>query len=545
MKNNIGIFGIIAVSAIIGLLMAACDNGLLEEIIEKLQAENLTIAGTFASQNGGIEAKFSAKAGTGARSLARAIHETDFSLDGLLEDGDITFRLKGSYNSETKTYTLSAASSFLRYIIYGEFDTSGIATTGTATVQVNNNPLDPASGEWTTTEIAVTTTGTAPEIDASGEIIDETPGGIPANMRGIWRDASDASFYAMVNAFSVSIFEKAGGTWVEAETMFFTDVTTSGGVTSGVTAFMGWDWDAIVANTPDYWQKMLEDYAEDKYPGKKLVNNAWEIRNEYISTQMNLPDNQNQIKEMLKENGLYGRWSNLITDPDDPYYHSQLPYYPPEWYCPNLYQNQEWKFSYLVPNGMWEEFNADMANFNGEFQVFFNKAANDYNFPNYTLDSDDYRDDLAALLAKNAYLRQKYTITLFFDDSWQINGGGETQSQHEAFNLAITTAAETWGTQNGYLIMNEAMFNEFYGSGYEYQWLSDYFGKNQQYWCQYYSRMALKLQGGKIYWGNYYKPASGNPSDPMNFIPPSYDVKVYSQINTLSELEWEEYGLSR
>ena len=244
-RNVFKLFAITALAVIIGFGVTGCgedDNGKKIEKNSGLQKKNLTISGTFPSQNGGAsDAKFQATTvttGVSAKVSSRAaIGADDYALEGLLEDGDIIFKLKGSYNTVTKTYTLSAAASFLRYSISGNFTDAGIAQTGKVTVQINNNPTDPSAGTWETYEVVVTPTKTA-EITGSAHPDTETAlnNGIPSNLQGIWRDPADSNFYIIVNAFSVTSYYKENGTWYE-DTISFTDITNKNDIISGITAF--------------------------------------------------------------------------------------------------------------------------------------------------------------------------------------------------------------------------------------------------------------------------------------------------------------------
>ena len=519
MKNTINfgaimkIAGSIVLAAIIGFGLGSCENPAGSR--ETLQNQNLTIAGTFDSQNGGSLAKFYATAGNGAKSAARAIGESDFALEGLLEDGDITFRLKGNYNSVTGTYTLSAAGSVIRYTISGTFNSTGKAETGKAVIQVKSGDV------WTSIEADITTAGTAPSIDTSGVIVDETPGGIPINMRGIWRDDTDASYYAMVNAFSVNLYEKADAGWIETDTLYFTDVTTAGGVTSGITAFMGWDYDKLDTDTAYQWQNdMLMAFTSLKYPGKTPIMNFSELNNLYLESLMTGPG------------GGVDRVKAAFGEP----YASAI-------YTVN--HNEEWKFMYFVPD--WSIFETDMADFNEAFYYYFNKAANDPEFPEYTLKSDAYKNDLAALLDRYPVLRAKYQITLYYNDSYDIVPGSEDVSWVDLYEK-WTSLAAAWGTSNGYILADINLYDQLWSSGFEDTWLTEVYGKDGDYYCQWYSKMAVKLQGGKLYTGNYYKPDSNGGNEPApdpSYIPAIYSVKNHNQVSSLTKLDWEPYGLSR
>ncbi|ULQ58462.1 hypothetical protein K7I13_07705 [Brucepastera parasyntrophica] len=101
--------------------------------------KTLSITGKFSS--GGNTSYFTAGTESGARHIyGRASgDDTAIPLTGVLDDGDITFRLKGFYNSQAEYYTLSAASSIIKYSISG--DTGGNATVSIATRTGSDQPF--------------------------------------------------------------------------------------------------------------------------------------------------------------------------------------------------------------------------------------------------------------------------------------------------------------------------------------------------------------------------------------------------------------------
>jgi len=269
MKNKIKIFGLIALTAVIGFAVLSCDDG-----DPFTSSDNpLTIAGTFASQNAGGLARFSATV-SGARSFARSVN-ADVAIEGLLEDGDIIFRLKGSYNNQTKTYVLSAAGSWIRYSITGDFE-GDKATSGMVILQVNNNPSNPSAGEWTTSTLNVTTTGNAPSINGSGKIEDELAKGIPQVMWGNWWGTqildmtppiqANEYFYA-VDAFTVILYVKRYNDWnIEGYVCFFDGVTPTmpnqTNEVSGIVSYHYNDHEGIERDHPNWHVESLIAYAE-------------------------------------------------------------------------------------------------------------------------------------------------------------------------------------------------------------------------------------------------------------------------------------------
>ena len=167
MKNVLKAFGIIALVAIIGFSMAACssdDNSPDKPLF--------SVSGEFKGAGNG-NALFKA-ATTGGKKSARASISADSSYDltGELEDGDMLFRLSGSYDSSTGSYTASSASSFARYTING--DASG----ATATLAVKQGD------EWVTFIVSVT----IKEVSVKDGVAQDTAGGLPSWAQGSWHD---------------------------------------------------------------------------------------------------------------------------------------------------------------------------------------------------------------------------------------------------------------------------------------------------------------------------------------------------------------------
>jgi len=506
MNNKIKWFGAAALITMIGLFYG-CDLLTRNGDEEKLETKNLTIAGTFASQNDGNEdAKFSA---TTNNAEGRSITATSFALEGLLEDGDITFRLHGSYNSETGTYTLSAASSILRYTITGSFNTAGIAESGSAVVQIKS-----ADG-WITTELEVSVTGTAPVIDGSGEIVDDTAGGIPVQMRGIWRDAVNADFYALVNAFSVVVYEKTGNDWAETDTMFFTDIETGSGITSGITAFMDWDFDAIYDENKEWYQQMVKAYTDIKYPGKTIAK-AIEIRSSYIAAQMALPDANNQILQMLSG----GIHMDAASSP---------------------WRDNRWDFGYEVRDeSSWMMIMDALSPFKDEETGMW---LCDCEWETGGQAEEAHKIHLEEILDNPALAEFQNYIVILYLDEWYFSVPEDTPQAFEryhAFLEAVDVIAVAWAASNNIIVVDQSVLQqEMQAVNHQEKWLKDNY---PAYRAQFYSKMSLRLHNGKLIPGNYYKsvPANGNiiPYD-------VYHVRNYSDVNSLNNhKEWGE-GLGR
>jgi len=109
-----------------------------------------------------------------AQQVSSASTETE--LAGKLEDGDITFNLKGFYNEKDNVFSLSAGSSTLIYQITGTLKDGKMSNTE-ATVKIKTD------GEWKTYKLEVTPTDeVAIDGSASGTQVD----GLPESWFGVW-----------------------------------------------------------------------------------------------------------------------------------------------------------------------------------------------------------------------------------------------------------------------------------------------------------------------------------------------------------------------
>ena len=170
MKNLFRMIGIIALVAIIGIGITACDN---DNGNSNGNENTYLIMGKFANQAAGVNATFYADTVT-SRS-ARAVAEEQ-ELTGKIEDGDIIFNLKGIYFPADGSFILSAGSSILVYEIAGKVTNSGLSQTQ-ATVKVNSG------GDWVTFEIPVTA---ANEVSITGSASSQQSSGLPNNWLGSW-----------------------------------------------------------------------------------------------------------------------------------------------------------------------------------------------------------------------------------------------------------------------------------------------------------------------------------------------------------------------
>ena len=104
------------------------------------------------------------------------------ALTGKLEDGDMLFRLSGTYNQSNKTYKVSAASSIIHYTINGSIAANGTHVS-TATLAVKDG------SDWTT--ITVPVNNTTVDITATDYGDDQIKTvGFPSQAEGLWYDSA-------------------------------------------------------------------------------------------------------------------------------------------------------------------------------------------------------------------------------------------------------------------------------------------------------------------------------------------------------------------
>jgi hypothetical protein len=118
-----------------------------------------------------------------APSMSRAAAADSYTISGVLEDGDLTIRLKGSYDPHTGNWSVSAKSSAVIYTLDGSVDSAGVSRGSSASIAVKNGE------EWVpyvfpVTESPVSIPG------AAGAEEGET-GGMPPFAYGAWYSNTD------------------------------------------------------------------------------------------------------------------------------------------------------------------------------------------------------------------------------------------------------------------------------------------------------------------------------------------------------------------
>ena len=279
MKNTIKVFGIIILAVISGFLFLACPNPEDTSTGDIPGIDPLfAISGSFASQNGGASnAKFYAAStdASAAQSMARNLLKDvqltgiELTLEGVLEDGDITFRLKGSYNTVTERFILSAAGSFLRYSI------SGLKSDDTANIVVQVKNIQ--TGEWTDIVVSGAISSGGDKPDGNKSLQDEFENGIPQTMWGTWWGSESITkvnikdvfypgqYFYVIDAYTIKEYVLRYGRWnLEGYTCFFEGVTKSNGnnTVSGRVIFDYTDYEEIHKDHLNWHLEMVADYAE-------------------------------------------------------------------------------------------------------------------------------------------------------------------------------------------------------------------------------------------------------------------------------------------
>jgi hypothetical protein len=228
-KNRFFILGLLAVTLTFGLVLAGCDNGTTsgggDPQMYLLQGSFASGGGTatFYADVSGAAPSMSVKA---ARSISRAAVTQNSILTGKIEDGDIILNLKGSYETETKIFILSASASSigLTYKLEGKLDSNGSMVSGSAKATIS---VKQENGEWTATEVAITTAKDVSidnEAQASGTAL-------PDAWLGKWVWASDPDYYYIVSSNAITCYYKDhgnSGQWLQDAPLTFSEITKSG-----------------------------------------------------------------------------------------------------------------------------------------------------------------------------------------------------------------------------------------------------------------------------------------------------------------------------
>ncbi|MDR1910081.1 MAG: hypothetical protein LBQ35_09245 [Spirochaetaceae bacterium] len=154
--------------------MTGCDTG----INPGEDDEGFTISGSFTKTGdaGSGEVKFDLKGDADS-----------YALSGVLEDGGLTIRLKGSYDPNTGRWSVSAKSSSIIYTLDGIVDSAGAFQAAGATIVVKSG----TGAEETWIPYIFPVTEGAVSIPDAGTAEDGETGGAPAVWQGNWYSYTD------------------------------------------------------------------------------------------------------------------------------------------------------------------------------------------------------------------------------------------------------------------------------------------------------------------------------------------------------------------
>ena len=179
MKSKLKWLGIIALAALIGFGMTGCGNtpgGTGES--------QLVISGTLTNNSHGISPNMMARSvqpEPGATQRFSGTVQDDYSIEGLLEDGAMLFRLTGIFDPDTRDFSMQAASSFMVFSLTGRLNYNNAIdpALSSASVQVKDN-----NNEWKTINLSI-----APGTQTvSGQANQSGGAQTPEWSRGIWID---------------------------------------------------------------------------------------------------------------------------------------------------------------------------------------------------------------------------------------------------------------------------------------------------------------------------------------------------------------------
>jgi hypothetical protein len=208
-KKNGVFFGIAALAMAAIFVLAGCETDTPEEggggSVDPA-GTTFSIGGTFTkSGNVEVEVKFKLAnaAGGGSRSVSRSVTGESYAIDGSLEDGDLTFRLTGTYDPLARSYTASAASSAVRYNISGSFNEAGVSLGSVATLLVKNSGGGGGDDEWSSFTFPVT-----PEDVTLTEhpLAEPDEDGISSEFLGWWNRSESQEGYTVNMSMLVSPF---------------------------------------------------------------------------------------------------------------------------------------------------------------------------------------------------------------------------------------------------------------------------------------------------------------------------------------------------
>ena len=176
MKNKIKWLGIIAITAMIGIGMTGCGE------LSGTGDNSIVISGTLggSSPSPNLKSRSSYNPSADVKRFSGTV-QSDNTIQGILEDGAMLFKLTGVYDPETKAFSMQAASSMIVFALTGKLDASNavVPSESTAVLHVKEND------NWTTISLGNINPSKA---TVSGAVNQTDENITPEWARGIWFD---------------------------------------------------------------------------------------------------------------------------------------------------------------------------------------------------------------------------------------------------------------------------------------------------------------------------------------------------------------------
>ena len=185
MKNTLKFIGFIALVAIMGFTVLACDTG-------GSTSDAIIISGTLTGGGGGSPSiipgrqiiRSSSTTPEAGTQTFRAEVKPDNSIEGRLQDGSIIFLLEGRYDPVTKGFTMQAPSTNIIFSIAGKLNANNSLNTGSTRASVKVR--DTGSGEWETIDLTLTSSNQT--VEGTVNAPQSGVASIPAYCQGTWTD---------------------------------------------------------------------------------------------------------------------------------------------------------------------------------------------------------------------------------------------------------------------------------------------------------------------------------------------------------------------
>jgi hypothetical protein len=182
MKKKLFLSGILGVALVFAIAVIGCDNDDGDEG-KNTDPTVYFLSGSFGDVQFNLESssETSPSASVKGRSISRAVGDS-YDLNGVLKDGAVLARLRGSYDLDSGNWSVSARSSNdVVYTFDGRIDNAGVFRGAGATIVI---PPSESAKEWTPSFSPVTKSDTA--WDFAGNPAESEASGMPSFAHGSW-----------------------------------------------------------------------------------------------------------------------------------------------------------------------------------------------------------------------------------------------------------------------------------------------------------------------------------------------------------------------